>query len=204
VRVATKAFSPTQTRLLSRRCLVCTKLDGSRTATQSLPGRQARSTDFCRAFGLTGSCARHHPVRSPALPPNNRNPVRSSQAMLTSKFVSHKISISEMPPQNAFSVSCSFWQHASAVHERPLYLRTLNLKTRTKNPLTSILSPQAGRGGRLSRADASPILRTALQKIVMGDLKTEIWDLLLEAALLRKSSRGPRSRGLPAAAVPRN
>ena len=87
--------------------------------------------------------------------------------MLTSKFISHKISISEMPPQKAFSVSCSFSQHASAVHERPLHLRTLNLKRRTKNPSSQSSPPLAGRGGRLSRADASPILRTALQKIVM-------------------------------------
>src|SRR5215471_17341370 len=91
----------------------------------------------------------------------------AAKRMPTSKFVSHKISISEMLPQNAFGVSCSFSQHASAVHERPLYLRTLNLKRRTKNPLTSILSPQAGRGGRLSRADVSPIFSTTLQKIVI-------------------------------------
>src|SRR5262249_50585646 len=78
-RIATKAFSPTQTRLLSRRCLVRSKLDGSRTET--IISWSASTFDrLCRAFGLTASFARHHPVGSQALPPDNRNPVRSSHA----------------------------------------------------------------------------------------------------------------------------
>jgi len=104
--------------------------------------RQARSTDFCRAFGLTSSRACHHPVRSPACRRTIEIQYVAAKRMLTSKFVFHKISISEMRPQNAFSVSCYFSQRASAVHERPLYLRTLNLKRRTKTPLTPQSSPR--------------------------------------------------------------
>jgi hypothetical protein len=72
--------------------------------------------------------------------------------MLTAKFVSRKISIPEMPPQSALSVSCLFSQLASAVHEASLYLPKLVQKRRTKSP-----SPQSSpaSGARRLIADAN-------------------------------------------------
>ena len=39
------------------------------------------------------------------------------QRMLTAKFVARKISVPQMPPKNALTVSCLLSQQTSAIHE---------------------------------------------------------------------------------------
>jgi hypothetical protein len=41
----------------------------------------------------------------------------AGERMLAAEFISREVSVPEMAPENALSVSCLFSQHASAVHE---------------------------------------------------------------------------------------
>src|SRR5438093_3751517 len=67
------------------------------------------------------------------------------QRMLPAKFVTCKISVPQMAPKNALRVGCLFSQQTSAIHEKLSYSPAQFRKV-DQPPLTSILSPQAGRG----------------------------------------------------------
>src|SRR6266849_3510029 len=73
--------------------------------------------------------------------------------MLSPKFVIREIPIAQMAPENSLRLGRVFTQVTSAAHKIIVYFRSFGCKRQNRlgrdpiNPLTSILSPQSGRGG---------------------------------------------------------
>ena len=136
-----------QTRLRATHCRALVEPDDSRIATQRRHAEPGILTAFDREFGLPDSYVRRRPIRRPALRWDNRNPGRSRLTDVGGEICC---------PRNFGSVSaareCAQAQSPSfATIERDSqrFILTMNASSGKsfRIPLTSILSPQAGRGG---------------------------------------------------------
>ena len=139
-----------QTRLLARRCRALGEPDDSRIATQRFRAEPGILTAFDRKFGLPDSYVRRRPIRQPALRLDNRNPAPNHRTDVGGEICS---------PRNFGSVSAAkesvqAQSPSFAAIERDLQRFILAMgassETSFRIPLTSILSPQAERGGDTS------------------------------------------------------
>ena len=140
------------TRSLSRRCRVPGEPDDSKIAAQRSLCEPGSPSALDREFAQNDSYARHRPIRSRALRSGNRNPGCSSPTNADGEICS---------PQNFGSANaakeCAHCQLPSfATNERDsrriiLVTNAIFEKQDYIFPLTSILSPQAGRGGTVHR-----------------------------------------------------
>jgi hypothetical protein len=121
--------------------------DDSKIAKQRLHGGLGIPTAFDREFGLHGSYARRRPTRWLALRSDNRNPRRNHRTDVGGEICS---------PRNFGSVSVAkeyvrAQSPSFAAIERDPRRLILTVNASSENgfrmPLTSILSPLAGRGG---------------------------------------------------------
>jgi hypothetical protein len=134
-----------QTRLLATRCRVLGEPDDSRIATQRLHAEPGILTAFDREFGLPDSYVHRRPIRQPALRWDNRNPGRRTD-------VGAEIcSLRNFGPVSAARESVLAQSPSFGTIERDSqrFILTMNPSSEKsfRIPLTSILSPQAGRGG---------------------------------------------------------
>ena len=136
-----------QTRLLATRCRALGEPDDSRIATQRFRAEPGILTAFDRKFGLPDSYVRRRPIRQPALRLDNRNPAPNHRTDVGGEICS---------PRNFGSVSAAkesvqAQSPSFAAIERDLQRFILAMgassETSFRIPLTSFLSPQAGRGG---------------------------------------------------------
>jgi hypothetical protein len=139
-----------QTRLLATRCRALGEPDDSRIATQRFRAEPGILTAFDRKFGLPDSYVRRRPIRQPALRLDNRNPAPNHRTDVGGEICS---------PRNFGSVSAAkesvqAQSPSFAAIERDLQRFILAMgassETSFRIPLTSILSPQAERGGDTS------------------------------------------------------
>ena len=136
-----------RTRLLATRCRALDEPDDSRIATQQVHGGPGIPTAFDREFGLHGSYARRRPTRWLALRSDNRNPRRNHRTDVGGEICS---------PRNFGSVSVAKEyvraqspSFAAIKRDPRRLILTVNASSEKgfRMPLTSILSPLAGRGG---------------------------------------------------------
>lgn len=136
-----------RTRLPATRCRALRELDDSRIATQRLLAEPGILTAFDREFGPQDSYARHRPTRWRVLRSDNRNPKRNcrtdvgGEICIQRNFGSLGVAKEHVQAQSPSSV---------AIERDPRGLiLTLNVSSEKGlwMPLTSILSPLAGRGG---------------------------------------------------------
>jgi hypothetical protein len=150
VRDCFSVASRVQTRLLATRCRSLGEPDDSRIGTQRFRAEPGILTAFDREFGLPDSYVRRRPIRQPALRWDNRNPARNHRTDVGGEICS---------PRNFDSVSAAkesvqAQSPSSAAIERDSQRFILAMGASSEKsfriPLTSILSPQAGRGGDTS------------------------------------------------------
>jgi len=134
-----------QTRSLSRRCRVPGESDDSKIAVQGFLCGPGIPTALDREFAQNDNyvptvqfdrdlCGRTVEIQNVAI-----------QRMLTAKFVACKVSVPQMTPKYTLRIGCFLSQQTSAIHEGLSYSPAQFRKV-DQSPLTSVLSPQAGRG----------------------------------------------------------
>src|SRR5215510_6603658 len=69
------------------------------------------------------------------------------ERMLAAKFVAREISVPQVSPKNTLRLSRPLSQQSSTIHNDSFNSSTRLPKSALRMPFTSILSPQAGRGG---------------------------------------------------------
>jgi len=136
-----------RTRLPATRCRALGEPDDSRIAIQRLHGGLGILTAFDREFGLLGSYARRRPTQWLALRSDNRNPRRNHRTDVGGEICSSRnFSSMTVAKEYVQAQSPSF----AAIERGPRRLiLTVNASPGKgfRMPLTSILSPLAGRGG---------------------------------------------------------
>ena len=153
VRDCLTAVGLVQARLLATRCRVLGEPDDSRIATRRLHAEPGNLTVFDREVGLPDSYVRRRPIRQPALRWDNRNPGRNRRTDVGGEICS---------PRNFGSVSAARESvqaqspsFATIERDSQRFILTMNAFSEKsfRMPLTSILSPQAGRGGHACAFD---------------------------------------------------
>ena len=136
-----------RTRLLATRCRAPGEPDDSRIATQPLHGEPGIPIASGREFGLHDSYVHRHPIRWPALRWDNRNPKRNRRTDVGDEICSlRNFGSASVAKERVQAQLPSF-----AALERDPQRSTLAINASSEKPfadtLTSILSPQPGRGG---------------------------------------------------------
>ena len=153
VRDCLTAVGLVQTRLLATCCRVFGESDDSRIATRRLHSEPGILTAFDREVGLRDSYVRRRPIRQLTLRWDNRNPGRNRRRDVGGEICS---------PRNFGSVSAARESvqaqspsFATIERDSQRFILTMNAFSEKsfRTPLTSILSPQAGRGGHACAFD---------------------------------------------------
>ena len=149
VRDCLTAVGLVQTRLLATRCRVRCEPDDSRIATQRLHAEPGILPAFDREFGLPDSNVRRRPVRQPVLRSDNRNPRRNRRTDVGGEICGPRNFGSVRAARESVQAQSPFFATISRDSQR--FILTMNAcsKRSFRMPLTSILSPQAGRGGHV-------------------------------------------------------
>jgi hypothetical protein len=148
VRVCLAVALPARARVLATRCQALVESDDSRIATQQLHGAPEIPSAFDRDFGPQRSYVLRRPIRSPALRSDNRNPKRNHRMGVGVEICTRQnFGSASIAKESVQAQSTSF----AAIERDPqrfiLTSDTSSEKPFADTPLTSILSPQAGRGG---------------------------------------------------------
>jgi len=148
VRDCLTAVGLVQTRLLATRCRVLGEPDDSRIATRRLHAEPGILTAFDREVGLPDSYVRRRPIRQPALRWDNRNPGRNHRTNVGGEICNPRNFGSVSSARE--SVQAQSPSFATIERDSQRFILTMNASSEKsfRMPLTSILSPQAGRGGR--------------------------------------------------------
>src|SRR5262249_4597869 len=136
-----------RTRLLATRCRALAESDDSRIATQRLHVERGILTAFDREFGLPDTYVRHRPIREPALRSDNRNPARNRRTDVSGEICSQQDSGSVSAAKESVQAQWPFFATIERDSQRFILAMNLSSENGFQMPLTSILSPQAGRGG---------------------------------------------------------
>ena len=144
-----------RTRSFAARYRVLDEPDDSRTATQQVYGGPEIPTAFDRAFGLHDSYVLRRLIRQPALRWGNRNPRRNRRMDVADEIYILRNFGYVSVAKECVQVPLPFF--AAVQHDSQQSVLTINVSSGKsfRMPLTSILSPKAGRGGELSRANRS-------------------------------------------------
>jgi hypothetical protein len=137
-----------QTRLIATRCRALGELDDSRIATQRLYCGPGILSAFDREFGPPDSYVRRRPIRQPVSRSHNKNLRRNRRTDVGGEiYVSQNFCSLSVAKEYVQAESPSF---AAIERDSQRFILTMNASSEKsfRIPLTSILSPQAGRGGQ--------------------------------------------------------
>jgi len=143
------------TRLLAARYRVLDEPDDSRNATQQVYGGPKIPTAFDHAFGLHDSYVLHHLIRRPVLRSGNSNPTHNRRVDVDDEIYILRNFGSVSVAKEYVQAPLPFF--AAVERDSQQSVLTINMSSGKsfRMPLTSILSPKAGRGGERSRAKVS-------------------------------------------------
>ena len=136
-----------ETRLLATRCRVLGEPGDSRIATQRFHAEPGILSAFDREFGVPDSYVRRRPIRQPALHWDNKNPGRNRRTGVGGEICSPRNFSSVSAARE--SVQAQSPSFATIKRDSQRFILTINASSEKslRMPLTSILSPQARRGG---------------------------------------------------------